>query len=181
MESVTRGKTTDMAYIAVFAVIIAICAWICIPAAVPFTLQTFGVFLTLVVLGGKRGTLAVLVYILLGMVGVPVFSGFKGGIGSLFGSTGGYILGFLLSGLVMWLFEMLFGKKKWVLAVSMIVGLLACYLFGTIWFMVIYTSQSGAIGIGTALAWCVFPFVVPDVVKLILAFVVGKRLKRAIQ
>ena len=91
-----------MAYIALFAVAIAICSWISVPATVPFTLQTFGVFLAAAVLGGKRGTLAVLVYLALGMAGVPVFAGFQGGMGCLLGSTGGYLIGFLFLALVMW-------------------------------------------------------------------------------
>ena len=78
-----RSKTYDLVYIAVFAVVMAVCSWISIPAQVPFTLQTFGVFMAVGVLGGKRGTLAVLVYVLLGAVGVPVFAGFSGGIGAL--------------------------------------------------------------------------------------------------
>ena len=89
----TRTKTYDMVYIAVFAVLIAICSWISIPMTVPFTLQTFGVFMAVGVLGGKRGSLAVLIYILLGAIGVPVFSGFTGGIGVILNSTGGYIAG----------------------------------------------------------------------------------------
>ena len=76
-----KSKTYDMVYIAVFAVLMAICSWISIPTVVPFTLQTFGVFLAIGVLGGKRGSLAVLVYILLGAIGVPVFAEFTGGIG----------------------------------------------------------------------------------------------------
>ena len=88
--------TKDMALTAMFAVLIAVCSWISIPLAVPITLQTFGVFCALAVLGGKRGFFAVLVYILLGAAGLPVFAGFKSGIGTLFGSTGGYIVGFLL-------------------------------------------------------------------------------------
>ena len=72
----TRSKTYDMVYIAVFAVLMAICSWISIPATVPFTLQTFAVFLAVCVLGGKRGTIAVVVYILLGAIGIPVFAGF---------------------------------------------------------------------------------------------------------
>ena len=80
-----RSKTYDLVYIAVFAVVMAVCSWISIPAQVPFTLQTFGVFMAVGVLGGKRGTLAVLVYVLLGAVGVPVFAGFSGGIGALLG------------------------------------------------------------------------------------------------
>ena len=83
-----RSKTYDLVYIAVFAVVMAVCSWISIPAQVPFTLQTFGVFMAVGVLGGKRGTLAVLVYVLLGAVGVPVFAGFSGGIGALLGNAG---------------------------------------------------------------------------------------------
>ena len=81
----TKTKTYDLAYIAIFAVLIAICSWISIPMTVPFTLQTFGVFIAAGVLGGKRGTLSVLVFILLGAVGIPVFANFSGGIGVLVG------------------------------------------------------------------------------------------------
>ena len=176
-----RMKTKDMVCIAVFAVIIAICSWISIPATVPFTLQTFGVFLTVGVLGGRRGSLSVLIYLLLGAIGVPVFAGFSGGVGSILGSTGGYIIGFLFSALVMWLMEHFLGKKIWVLALSMLLGLLVCYLFGTAWFMIVYANQSGAVGLWTALGWCVFPFIIPDLLKIAVALVVCKRLAKAIR
>lgn len=177
----TKSKTYDMVYIAVFAVLMAICSWISIPTAVPFTLQTFGVFLAIGVLGGRRGSLAVLVYILLGVIGVPVFAGFTGGIGILLRNTGGYIVGFLFSALVMWAMEMLLGKKAWVLALSMVVGLVVCYAFGTAWFMVVYAKDAGAIGITTALGWCVFPFVIPDLIKIALAMALSKRLAAMIK
>lgn len=176
-----RMKTKDMVCIAVFAVIIAICSWISIPATVPFTLQTFGVFLTVGVLGGRRGSLSVLIYLLLGAIGVPVFAGFSGGVGCILGSTGGYIIGFLFSALVMWLMEHFLGKKTWVLALSMLLGLLVCYLFGTAWFMIVYANQSGAVGLWTALGWCVFPFIIPDLLKIAVALVVCKRLAKAIR
>lgn len=103
-----HSKVQSMAYIALFAVVMAVCSWISIPILeVPYTLQTFAVFLAVGVLGGKRGTLAVLVYILLGAVGVPVFAGFTGGLGYLLGNTGGYIIGFLFTALLMWLLEAL--------------------------------------------------------------------------
>ena len=183
MEKTTQPKfrTVDMAYIALFAVMIAVCSWISIPATVPFTLQTFGVFLAVGVLGGKRGTLAVLVYLLLGMVGLPVFAGFSGGMGCLLGSTGGYIMGFLFSALVMWAMERLLGKKPWVLALSMVLGLIVCYAFGTVWFMQVYAKTTGAIGLWTALGWCVFPYILPDLVKIVLAMVLCKRLATAIR
>lgn len=177
----TKMKTTDMTYVAMFSVLIAVCAWISIPTAVPFTLQTFGVFVSVGVLGGKRGTLAVLIYLLLGMLGIPVFAGFAGGVGCLVGSTGGYIVGFLLSALVMWAMESTFGKHPLVLAVSMVMGLLVCYLFGTIWFMEVYARETGAIGMWTALTWCVFPYIIPDALKIMLALMVCKRLTGALK
>lgn len=172
----TKMRTVDMVYIALFAVLMAVCSWISIPAAVPFTMQTFGVFLAVAVLGGKRGTLAILVYLLLGAVGAPVFAGFSGGISALVGSTGGYIIGFLFLALVMWLMERLLGKKTWVLAVSMVLGLVVCYAFGTAWFMVVYARTTGAIGLWTALGWCVFPYIIPDLAKTALALMLSKRL-----
>ena len=159
MEAAVKPKirTVDMAYIAMFAVVMAVCAWISIPAAVPFTLQTLGVFLAVGMLGGKRGTLAVLIYLLLGAVGMPVFAGFNGGLGYMLGSTGGYIVGFLLSALTMWGFEAALGRKTWVLAVSMVLGFAVCFVFGIAWFMVVYAKDTGAIGLMTALGWCVIP------------------------
>ena len=183
MEAAVKPKmrTVDMAYIAMFAVVMAVCAWISIPAAVPFTLQTLGVFLAVGMLGGKRGTLAVLIYLLLGAVGMPVFAGFNGGLGYMLGSTGGYIVGFALSALTMWGFEAMLGRKTWVLAVSMVLGLAVCYAFGTAWFMVVYARNTGAIGLMTALGWCVIPYIVPDLVKIALALLLQKLLSSAIR
>ena len=175
-EKPVKMRTLDMAYIALFAVLIAVCAWISIPATVPFTLQTFGIFLAVGVLGGKRGTLAVLVYLLLGAGGIPVFAGFSGGVGCLLGSTGGYLVGFLFTALVMWAMERLMGKKLWVLALSMLLGLVVCYAFGTVWFILVYARTTGEIGLLTALGWCVFPYVLPDLIKMALALVLCRRL-----
>lgn len=175
-EAKTHSKTYDLVYIALFAVLIAICAWISVPTTVPFTLQTFGIFLTVGLLGGKRGSMAVLVYILLGAAGIPVFSGFTGGIGRLLGNTGGYIVGFLASALVMWALEKVMGRKTWALAVQMVLGLIACYAIGTVWFMVVYSGTSGTVGLMTVLGWCVIPFIIPDLIKIALALVLTKRL-----
>ena len=119
----TRLRTVDLAYAALFAVLLMVCAWINIPLTVPFTLQTFGVFAALGTLGGRRGTLAILAYLLLGLVGLPV-----------------------------------------------------CYAFGTAWFLVAYARAAGPIGLWAALGMCVFPFVVPDLVKLALAWMLSRRL-----
>lgn len=180
MSTVTaaRSKTYDMVYIAVFAVVMAVCSWISIPAQVPFTLQTFGVFMAVGVLGGKRGTIAVLVYILLGAIGIPVFAGFSGGIGALFGMSGGYIIGFLFSAIVMWGLENLIGRKPVMQIISMIAGLIVCYGFGTVWFMIVYARTTGAVGLATVLGWCVIPFIIPDLIKIALAFVLSGRVRK---
>ena len=176
--AVQRSKTYDIVYIAVFAVIMAICSWISIPAAVPFTLQTFGVFIAVGVLGGKRGSLSVLVFILLGAIGIPVFANFSGGIGVLAGPTGGYIIGFLFSALLMWTMEKLPGKKSVMQIVSMIAGLIVCYAFGTVWFVIVYGRMNGPIGFTAALASCVVPFIIPDIIKIALAYVLSRKLRK---
>jgi biotin transport system substrate-specific component len=170
-------RTKDIALIALFTALLAVCSWISVPTAIPFTMQTFGVFLTIGLLGGKRGTAAILTYLLLGAVGLPVFSGFTGGIGHILGPTGGYILGFILTALLMWLAEALMGKSLKVLAASMVAGLIICYAFGTAWFIIVYTKNTGEIGLMTALGWCVFPYIIPDVIKIILAVVLTRRLR----
>jgi biotin transport system substrate-specific component len=165
----------DMIYISLMAVVIALCSWLSVPSAVPFTMQTFAVFCALLLLGGRRGFLAVGLYILLGAFSLPVFSGFRGGIGVLLGPTGGYILGFLLAALLYWLLE---GKLGSLLL--LILGLLLCYLFGTLWFVYVYTSGGREIGFGAALMLCVVPYLIPDGIKLLLAFVLTRRVKKAI-
>ena len=171
------SDTQKLALAGLFTTLIVICSWIAIPAAVPFTLQTFAIFLTVGVLGGKYGTLSVLVYLLLGAVGVPVFSGFAGGLGYLMGATGGYIIGFIFTALAMWGIERLFGRSIKVLVLSMVAGLIICYAFGTAWFMTVYAKQAGEVGLLTALGLCVFPYIIPDIVKIILALFLTKRLR----
>ena len=175
----TKTKTYDLAYIAIFAVLIAICSWISIPMTVPFTLQTFGVFMAVGVLGGKRGSLAVLVYILLGVIGVPVFAGFQEDLVFFLTIPAVHHSDFFLR-LVMWAMESLWGKKPVIQILSMVVGLIVCYAMGTIWFMVVYTRTSGAVGLGTVLGWCVIPFIIPDLVKIALAFVLSRRVRKLV-
>lgn len=148
------------------------------PSAVPVTLQTLGVFTAVGILGGKRGTLAVLTYIFMGVIGLPVFAGFQAGVGVLFGVTGGYIAGFLFSALFMWGMEKLFGRSRLVLALSMVGGLLVCYAFGTLWFLAVYAKNSGAVGIWSVLTWCVLPFIIPDLGKIALSLFLTSRLKK---
>lgn len=172
----------DMTFTALMAVMIAICSWIAVPiGAVPITLQTFGAACALTLLGGKRGTLAIAVYILLGLVGVPVFSGFKGGAAVLFGMTGGYILGFILMGAAYWAAEHFFDDSTAVKCISLAVGLILCYAVGTVWFMIVYTDTKGDISLLSALSMCVFPFILPDIIKLAGAVLLSAKVSPMIQ
>ncbi|MCR5557754.1 MAG: biotin transporter BioY [Butyrivibrio sp.] len=180
IESKGRSSVLDLVYISIGAALIAICSWISIPTAVPFTLQTFAVFFVLNLLGGERGTIATLIYVLLGAVGVPVFAGFSGGIGVLLGNTGGYIFGFILMGIIYIFMTKILGNKNVVKIAALVIGLAVCYAFGTAWFMYVYMKNTGDVGLLTVLAWCVFPFIIPDIIKLVLAFVISKRIEPVI-
>ena len=175
-----RLSTKETVYIGIFAALIAVCSWISIPTAVPFTLQTFGVFLACLVLGGRNGTICVVVYILLGAVGLPVFHGFTGGIGVLLGATGGYIVGFIGTTLLLWTLERWYGGNQIRTLVSLVAGLLVCYVAGTAWFMAVYARNNGAVSLLSALSWCVFPFIVPDLIKIALAMGISPLIRREI-
>ena len=177
----TAVRTKSMIYVSLFAVLTAVCAWISIPAAVPFTMQTFGVFAATGVLGGKKGTAAICVYLLLGLAGLPVFSGGTSGPGVLLGSTGGYMLGWILAGLIAWAVESVFGRSTRTAALSMILGLAGCYALGTAWFMAVYAQDAGQAGLWGVLSMCVAPFILPDLLKIALALTIRKRLIRYVQ
>lgn len=153
-----------------FAALMAICAWTSVPVFdIAFTLQTLAVFLTLGLLGGKWGSAAILIYLLLGAVGMPVFSGFQGGIGILAGVSGGYLWGFLAAGLTYWLLER-FGELP-----AMIAGQAVCYLCGSLWFL-LYAGG----GLWVILLRCVILYLIPDGVKIALAYILSRRLSRHI-
>ena len=173
-------RTVELVYMAVCVALMAVCSWISIPAPAPlapFTLQTFAVFLVLLLLGGRRGFFTVLGYILLGAVGAPVFAQFMGGAGVVLGTTGGYIIGFLFSALLYWALERFLDGRGGLTVAVLAAGLLVCYAFGTAWFMVVYARDAGPVGLGTALMWCVVPFLLPDLVKLGLAWGLSAALK----
>ena len=171
-----RFTARQLAACAMGIALIACCSWLSVPATVPFTLQTFAVCLVTALLGWKLGLLTVTGYLLLGLVGAPVFAGFKGGLGALLGPTGGYLIGFLFTALATGLAAERFGRGLKALLPAMALGIALCYVFGTAWFVLVYSRTSGPIGLGTALAWCVLPYLIPDGVKLVLAAVLAGRL-----
>lgn len=166
-------KIIDLAYIGLSVAILAICAWISIPmGAVPITLQTMGVCIVAGLFGAKRGAIAVFSYLVLGAIGVPVFANFQGGIGYLAGATGGFAVGFLLSAIIIGIVCKKCENKPIFIVISMVVGIVACYGFGCIWFAFVHSNGAA---FGAVFATCVVPFILPDIIKIaISALLVGK-------
>ena len=176
-----KSKIYGLSMTAVMAAVTCVLAPMSIPIGpVPISFTNLAIYLSLYLLGWKRGTVSYLVYVLIGMVGVPVFSGFTGGMGRLLGPTGGYIVGFipmaLIAGAVIDRF-----RNRGIQLAGMIAGTAVCYAFGTAWFLVVYTKNTGAIGLWTALGKCVFPYILPDCLKIALALAIRKRLAAAIR
>ena len=162
-----------------FSALLCVCSWIAVPVGnAVITLQTFALFLCLTLLGGKRGSIVCLVYLLLGGVGLPVFSGFRGGLGMLFGATGGYLMGFLAAALLYWLITSLFGARFPVKLFALLSGLVVCYAFGTFWVVRTSLSAGNALSIGAVLLQCVVPYLLPDIAKLCFSLFLSQRLRR---
>ena len=155
----------------------AVCSWIAIPAPIPFTLQTLGLFITVSLLGGRRGSMAVLIYLLLGLVGVPVFASFTGGIGIFMGERGGYLIGLFIAALVMWGMERLSGRSARAAILSMALGLTVCYTFGTVWFAAVHARVDNAVSAWSVISLCVLPYIIPDALKVTLAWYIRKRFR----
>ena len=180
MNEVKRPAAKRLVRIALMAALLCVCSFLTVPFAVPFTMQTFGVFCALLLLGGKDGTAAILLYILMGAAGLPVFSGFRGGIGHLLGPTGGYVIGFLLSGAVFRLLEKQGERHRAVRWASLLLGLAACYLSGTVWFTAVSAGKGNRIGFAAAMGSCVLPYVIPDLLKAALAVYTAERIRNRI-
>ena len=183
-QTASRLRTRDLTLIALFVALTAVCAWISVPVPAPFmqfTMQTFAIFAALLCLGGRRGTYAVVAYLLLGAVGAPVFSGFRGGPGVLLGATGGYILGFVFTALLYWAMTARLGEGRLVKLSAALLGMVAYYAFGTAWYLILYARAGKPVGLVTALGYCVFPFLIPDLVKLGLALLLSRRVEQRLR
>lgn len=162
-------------YISLFAVLITVCSWISVPAAIPFSLQTFAVFSAVNILGEKRAAAAISVYILMGAVGLPVFTGFRGGLSALLSHTGGFIFGFFMIPLCSYLVGFFIKSKPLKLILGEIVGLLLCYLTGILWFS--FTTDSFSLNsLAASFTTLVLPYLIPDILKLIFAYCFSKKL-----
>ena len=177
----------DLGYIAVSTAFLCVSAWLSIPfGGIPFTLQIFVLCVFSGLLGCKRAALATLAYLLLGVIGIPVFAGFMGGVGVLLSPTGGYLVGFLPCSILVglagskWLSKEGWKAKLW-LGAFMGLGVVCCYTVGTIWFVILTAQESVSVGVWSALMTCVFPYLPLDIVKILFAVLLTVKLRKFIK
>ncbi len=175
-----KEKTKQMALSALGSAFFAVCSMITVPFAIPFTMQTFALFFLLLLFGGKLTLVSVLIYIALGAIGLPIFSGFGAGVGVLFGPSGGFIWAFALSALFFLAVERFLGLKPVLRSAALLVCLLLCYAFGMGFYMLWYNTSSSAITLSGAFTVCVLPYIIPDILKLLLAVLIVKRIPKAL-
>ncbi len=165
-------KIYTMTMTAAMTAVICVLAPMALPVGpVPITLVNLAMYLALYLLGGKLGSLSCLLYVLIGLAGMPVFAGFTGGPGKLLGPTGGYIVGYVVMAVVSGLFIDRC-RSRVLHYLGMTLGTALCYVLGTLWYCVSMDS-----GVEAALALCVIPFIPGDLVKMALAVSVGPMLR----
>lgn len=175
MNTTAHLRVRRMVLCALFAALTAVCSQIAVPMpwGVPINLALFAVYMAGTMLGAFWGTVSQFVFVALAAIGVPVLAGFQGGPSAIFGKTGGYAIGYMLAALLTALLAKVLGRKFWSLCVAMVVGCAACYVLGTIWFMVLTGAD-----LVSALGWCVLPYLPGDVVKILLAAALTMQLDR---
>lgn len=171
--------TQDTARVAISTVFMIVCSWISIPAPIPFSMQNFGAVIICLLLSRKQALFTIITYILLGMAGLPVFAGFRTGATVLSGPTGGYIVGFLCLPLIIGRNSVTTSRNKASTFLYTFIGTLIIYALGTLWYALIFLDKCE--GILPILSLCVFPYIIPDLAKIILAVTCAEKLKRKIR
>ena len=175
----SRLDLRSVVSVALMTALICLTSLLTIPVfTVPITLQTFGIYSSLFLLGGKRGSIATILYIAIGAIGMPVFSGFSGGVGRLFDASGGFILGFLLSSLFFWLLTATLPKRDAFKILSAALSLILLYVLGSLWYALVYIGSPREILY--MLSVCLTAFLLPDTVKIFLAYILSSRLLKII-
>ena len=169
--------TYQMTVTALMAAVMCVLGPLTVPiGAVPISLANFVICLTAWLLGHKFGTLSVAVYLCIGLIGVPVFSGYGAGLAKLAGPTGGYLVGYLLLALIGGLFIEKSNGNPVVSGIGLVLGDAACYVLGTAWFVFQMKCE-----LGYALAVCVYPFIVWDLAKIVVACLLGTLLRKRLE
>lgn len=168
------SNTFEIAYIGLMAAVICVLGPLSIPIGViPISFTNLAVYIVIYSLGMKKGSISFIIYMLLGFVGLPVFSNFSGGPSKLFGPTGGYIIGFFFMSLITGFFIDKFFDKWYFCILGMILGTVVCYIFGSLWLAYqAHMTASKAFAVG------VIPFIPGDLAKIMIASIVGPQIRR---
>ncbi|MBU3173638.1 biotin transporter BioY [Clostridium estertheticum] len=174
MENAKKINIHHLTLIGVMAAVICILGPLSLPIGiVPISLTNLAIYFSVYVLGQKRGTLSYIVYLFIGLVGLPVFSGFSGGFTKLFGPTGGYLIGFIFMAFISGIFIDKFSNKIYMCFLGMILGTIVTYIFGTAWLAYQLNMTFNA-----SLAVGVLPFIPGDIVKMVIALLIGPQIKK---
>ena len=174
-KSAKRFGIKDMATVSMCVAFLAVSSWITVPFVINFTLQTLAIFVVCSVFDIRISFCSILAYLIIGIFGLPVFSGFGSGFSALAGPTGGYLVGFLVIPIIMHFF--LRGNRNNTLrkVIAMTLGLLCCYVIGALWYYMGFNAGAD-ISFFEIFVVCVFPFLIPDGIKIFLAVYISKRL-----
>ena len=178
-NTISKSNVSKITLIGVMTAITCILGPLSIPlpvTLVPISLTNLAIYFSIYVIGMKSGTLSYLIYLLIGFIGVPVFSSFTSGPAKLLGPTGGYLIGFIFMALICGYFIEKWPAKLYLHFIGMVLGTAVCYLFGTIWFI----YQQGTT-FTAALALCVVPFLPGDLIKIILALLAGSQIRKRLK
>lgn len=174
MENTQKISTRQLTLIAVMTAVTCILGPLSLPIGiVPISLTNLAIYLAVYALGTKRGTLSYIVYLFIGVVGLPVFSGFSGGFTKLLGPTGGYLIGFVFMAFISGIFIDKFSDKIYMCFLGMVLGTIVTYLLGTAWL-----SYETKLTFNAALYAGVIPFIPGDLVKMIIASLIGPQIRK---
>ena len=172
-----RFSAYNLCVASLFVGVISVCSWVSFATVIPVTMQLFAILLSSYFLSTTYSVISVAVYLLLGAVGVPIFSLFRGGISHLLGPTGGFLIGFIPAVFVSSLLLKKLNKTFFGCVLSFFVGTVCCYIFGVIWFSLISGNKISFFSIYNSFLNCVLPFIPFDLLKILLAALVVKRFK----
>ncbi|MEG1027053.1 MAG: biotin transporter BioY [Oscillospiraceae bacterium] len=160
-----KNKVSTITLIGIMSAVICVLGPLSIPIGpVPVTLTNLAIYIVVGLIGYKKGTISYLIYMLIGAVGIPVFSGFSGGLSKLFGPTGGYLFGFIFMALISGIFFEKFPHNKFMCILGMILGTLVTYAFGTAWL-----AYQAEMTFYKALTVGVIPFIIGDLLKIVVS------------
>ncbi|MBP3307822.1 MAG: biotin transporter BioY [Clostridia bacterium] len=179
MEKRTYGTRVYFLRISLFVALTVLLSWVSLPFTPPLTLGLFAITLSLYLLGGVGGIITVTVYLAMGAIGLPVFSGFVGGVGHFASATGGYLIGYLLYALTYATLCRVLGEGNKRRLVYSAAGLIILYASGSVWYAFVYLGGSDSYF--ASLLVTVVPFIIPDAIKIALAYLVNKRLSKIIK